>query len=123
MTIGCVFLNFNMIHSSAQEIKKGQGFVFKKTDNQLVIKEYNESEKASTEITYRINDKTVFKNFQSMGEILEYDVIEVEYTEVNGQRTALTILKRLPVQELFDQMEYDPNKMQDIQEISDEYRG
>lgn len=113
----------NTVASSAQEVRKGQGFVFKKENNHLVMKEYDETKKASLENTYWINGTTSFRNFPSIDDILEYDVLEIEYTEIDGKRTALSILKRFPAQRLFDQMEYDSNKMQDIQEISDEYRG
>lgn len=111
------------VHSLAQETKMGKGFVAKKADSQLVLKEYNEIEKTSVETAYLITGNTTFKNFQSLDEIQEYDILEIEYSESRGQRMALTIVKKVPVQELFDQLEYDPNMMQDIQEISDDFRA
>lgn len=107
----------------AQEVKKGKGFVTKNVDNQLILKEYNQAEKNSLEVVYAITADTKFNNFQSLNDILEYDVLEIEYRDDQGQRTALSIFKSFPVQELLDQLEYDPETLDDIQEISDEYRA
>ena len=107
----------------AQEVKKGKGFVTKKTDNQLILKEYNQAEKNSLEVVYAITADTKLNNFHSLNDVLEYDVLEIEYSEIQGQRTALSIFKTFPVQELFDQLEYDPETLDDIQEISDGYRA
>ena len=84
----------------------GIGYVIKKMTGQLVMEEFPEDSEDVVEVTYAINDKTRFSNFESLDDLNEFDDLEIEYQEVNGQRLALKIVRVQVFQDFSGDEEY-----------------
>lgn len=71
----------------------GLGTVAGVEANQLVVTEYEYETDNEQEVSYSINDKTMFDNLKSLNDLKSGDSVEVIYTEAAGKKVALSVSK------------------------------
>lgn len=81
------------VRAAEGDTGKALGYVIKILASQLVMEEFPEDSDDVKEVTYTINGSTRFNNFDSLDDLNEFDDLEIDYKEVDGQRLALTIYR------------------------------